>query len=336
MKRDIAIAIGVSDAKPLAYLPGAINGARAFHEWASKLGYVSKLLIDDEDSITVERLRSELTKILTPDGGPIHRLLLYFAGHGLIREAEEGLWLLSDWHKELRAVAVETMKRRLSMYNIQQVAIFADSCRSLPPGIEAADLTPDAVLGRGPYPMVALPEIDKFVAAQDGSETFMVPGDSPEEDRCLFSGLLVEGLWGAQPDAFSKVVKGSITSRSLAAFLKSAVPAQASKYDRTLIPAVSPSFSEGDDIYVEPNSKLSPPIFPKWPSPDVFKTTMGSRGLGVERSALLGKEEIRRAITALETPGEKLIEQIRQHPRLITDPQSPSEQQDAEQTLRSH
>ena len=71
----------------------------------------------------------------------IHRLVFYFAGHGLIREAEGGLWLLSDWYGEQRAVAVEGLKR-LYMHNIQPISIFSDSCRSLPPNMDAADLTP--------------------------------------------------------------------------------------------------------------------------------------------------------------------------------------------------
>ena len=113
-KRNVAVAIGVGSAKPLPYLSGAVNGARAFHDWASKLGYSSKLVIDDQAEVTIKRLSSELTAVLTIDRAPVHRLLIYFPGHGLIREAEEGLWLLSDWHQELRAVAVEGLKRRLS------------------------------------------------------------------------------------------------------------------------------------------------------------------------------------------------------------------------------
>src|SRR5258708_32641050 len=105
MNRDLALAIAVANAKPLPYLSGAINGARAFHDWASKVGYDSRLLTDEEEAVTILRLRSELESMLTPAGGPIHRMVLYFAGHGLIREAEEGLWLLSDRDREQRAVA---------------------------------------------------------------------------------------------------------------------------------------------------------------------------------------------------------------------------------------
>jgi hypothetical protein len=74
--RKVAIAIGVGDAKPLPYLGGAINGARAFHEWASRMGYDSKLVVDENKAVTLERLRSEFESALAPESGPIHRLVV--------------------------------------------------------------------------------------------------------------------------------------------------------------------------------------------------------------------------------------------------------------------
>ncbi len=108
-RRMAALSVGVGDASHLAFLQGAVNGAKAFHEWAKALGYESRLLTDEDSPVTIERLRQELLAIVASGTTPIHRLLLYFAGHGLIREAEEGLWLLSDWHEQLRAIAVEAL-----------------------------------------------------------------------------------------------------------------------------------------------------------------------------------------------------------------------------------
>src|SRR5262245_30929461 len=111
-KRRAVIAIGVADAKPLKYLAGAVNSARGFHEWATALGYESTLVTDEEKPVTMQRLRTEMEALLTRREAPaIHRLIIFFAGHSLIRGAEEGLWLLSDWKRELRAVAVEVLKR---------------------------------------------------------------------------------------------------------------------------------------------------------------------------------------------------------------------------------
>lgn len=268
MTRKVAIVIGIGDAKPLPYLNGAINGARAFHDWASKLGYEAKLIVDEEQPVTLAQLRAEFEEALNSVNGHIHRLVVYFAGHGLIREAEEGLWLLSDWYKELRAVAVESLKRRLYLHDIDQIAIFSDSCRSLPPNLEAADLAADPVLGCGPNRKSRQPAIDKFVAAQDGSSTFTITGASPDEDLCLFSGVLMEALWGTKPDAFSKLLRDKITSRSLGEYLTTEVPKVAKRYNRELTPSVSPTFPEGDDVYYPEDIQVpSAPKLPHWPPP---------------------------------------------------------------------
>ena len=264
-KRMVALAIGVSDARPLPFLSGAINGARAFHEWAQGLGYESRFVTDESVPVTAPRLRHELEGLLVADEPGIHRLLIYFAGHGVIREVEEGLWLLSDWNQELRAVAVEALRRRLYTYRVNQVGFFADACRTLPADIDIADLTPDALLGRGPGPRSAMVAIDKFTAAQDGTRAFMIPGGTPDEDRCLFSGLLLEALWGTRQHAFSALLPGKVTSRSLGTYLQKEVPRLAQRYHLTLVPSVSPTFPENDDIYFGDGPEVTPPAFLPWP-----------------------------------------------------------------------
>ena len=273
--RMVALAIGVSDAPPLPFLGGAVNGARAFHEWAQELGYESRLVTDEPDPVTdeptpvtVRRLRDELEGLLAAGESGIRRLLIYFAGHGVIREVEEGLWLLSDWNRELRAVAVEALKRRLYAYRINQVGFFADACRTLPADIDTADLTRDALLGMGPGPRSATVAIDKFIAAQDGTRAFMIPGRAPDEDRCLFSGVLLEALWGTKRPAFSKLMPGKVTSRSLGAYLQTEVPRLAEHYRLALVPSVSPTFPEGDDVYFGDGPEVTPPGFLPWPPAD--------------------------------------------------------------------
>ncbi len=325
-KRRAALVIGVGDAKPLPYLGGAVNSARLFADWTVALGYESKLVTDEDGPVTIKRLQDALEALLKPATIPIHRLVLYFAGHGLIREAEEGLWLLSDWHSALRAVAAEALRRRLYMYNIRQIAIFADACRSLPRDVDAADLVSDAVLGRGPTRSQTTPEIDKFVAAQDGYASYMIPGSTPEEDRCLFSGVLLEGLWGMKPGAFSTLVRGKITGRSLCAYLQAEVPQVATRYKRTLVPNASSTFAEGDDIYFGDGTPPQPPVFPAWPRPETLEDMGVDAGtpdekFGVRRLRGGG----RRGRRAAERPAGRthdrdvaapaLLEKLRKQPR---------------------
>jgi hypothetical protein len=312
MSREVSLAIGVASASTLPYLGGAINGARTFHEWASTLGYESRLLTDDSGEVTLPRLRQELESLLQPPKMPIHRFVLYFAGHGLIREAEEGLWLLSDWYREQRAIAIEVLKRRLFAHDIQQIAIFADCCRSLPTNMLTADLTADGVLGLGPLRPPKMPAIDKFTAAQDGAAAFMVPGLNPDEDRCLFSGVLMEGLWGMKPEAFSRLLNDKVTSRSLAAFLQDEVPQRAKLYKQSLQPTVSPTFPEDDDIYFYsgPGGPPARPVFAAWPSP----TAIAEAEEKEEEVATVEATDFASFISSTDTP---LVARIRLQERPI-------------------
>lgn len=267
-KRMVAICIGVAGSVPTKYLAGAINGARDFEQWASRQGYETALIVDEPDAVTIGVLRARIESLLRSSPDPIHRIIVYFAGHGLIREIEEGLWLLSDWRDELRAVAVEILKRRLTMYGARQVSIISDACRSLPADIAQADLVPDPVLGAGPKPVDMTVAFDRFIAAQDGAEAFMIPGADPADDRCLFSGVLIEGLWGiaglhAQP--FARLEPDKITSRSLAAYLQAEATARAKDYGLTLVPSVSPTFPDGDDYYFSKDPNTTLPKFAPWP-----------------------------------------------------------------------
>lgn len=268
-KRNVAIAIGVRGADPLPYLPAALNAARDFAEWATALGYDTVLLTDDGDGgLTVDRLKIELHKALGAKAGPIHRLVLYFAGHGLIREVEQGLWLLTDWKQRQEAVSMDKLKRRLARYDIRQVAIISDCCQSLPKDAETTDLDLRGVLNQGPGAERTMPDVDKFVAAQDGKEAYAVPGDTEDKDRCIFSGVLIEGLWGTKPEAFSIEAKDRITSRSLGKYLKKTVPDVAKRYGRKLDPTCIPSFPEGDDVYFISDSGFPRPTLPDWPPPE--------------------------------------------------------------------
>ena len=311
-KRMAALVIGVSDASPLPYLPGAVNGARSFHQWAKALGYDARLVTDDKEPVTAMRMRREFEQLLTADDGGIQRLLIYFAGHGLIREAEQALWLLSDWNRELRAINVEQLRRRLGRYRVKQVAIFADACRSLPADLDTADLTADAVLGRGPEPRMTAMALDKFVAAQDGTETFMIPGPNPEDDRCLFSGVLLEGLWGKKPGAFSQLLRTKVTSRSLGSYLESEVPQVAAIYRYDVLPTVSPTFPEGDDVYFGDVPHVTAPELPDWPPIKAVTLQSAQRAREAARkTGLRVRRRPRRPIASARPLEEELREQTR-------------------------
>jgi hypothetical protein len=270
-KRMVAVVIGVADPScdrtpsDLAYLKAAINSAHSFFEWATAVGYEARLLTDEDQPVTMAKLRATLEESLPPHTPPAHRLVLYFAGHGLLQGVEQALWLLSAWRSEGRAVGVRALQRMLYRYGLAQISIFADACRSLPASMDCVEVTADGVLGIGPEPRVEA-DVDMFVAAQDAAQTYAIPGDAPEQDRCIFSGVLLEGLWGLNPAAFSTKTKvHTITGPSLKTYLKFEVPRIATRYNVELNPSASTSFDENDNIYLESGAEMQPPKFQPWP-----------------------------------------------------------------------
>ena len=255
--RRVCLAIGISDAGGgLDYLGGALNGARGIHAWATALGYESTLLTDQKTPVSVTSV-AEALRALLPHGSVTDRLILYFAGHGLISQGDNGLWLLNGWREEKRGVAVEVLRRRLREFGVTQIAIIADACRKLPQDMDFGDVTQDGVLGSGFTRPTSDPLIDRFTATQDGLAAYMIPGTTPEDDRCIFSGVLLEGLWGQSVNAFSKRDVGKVISSSLADFLRTRVPEVAGKYHLSMSPQVQTGFPELADVYFD---RADPPL----------------------------------------------------------------------------
>jgi hypothetical protein len=256
------LAIGISDAPPLDYLPGAVNGAASIARWAEQAGYRTTLLVDAETPVDIDSVNAALTGLLM-GRGKTERLLIYFAGHGLARDAAEDLWLLSEWFSDQRAVAVGGLKRRLERFGIEQIAIVADACRSLPNDLDTADLTPDNVLGRGPVDP-NLPLVDILKASSKFRAAYMISGPTAEDDRCIFTGVLEEALWGAKAGAFADDRPGVITSGSLAKYLRAEVPVRAREYEVELRPDIVSGFLSPDDVYVGAPAPPAPAL-PSWP-----------------------------------------------------------------------
>ena len=221
----VCLAIGVADAPPLDYLRGAVNGAQAIAAWAKQHGYRTTLLTDEVNPVELADVKTALTSLLAAGAD---RLLLYFAGHGLSSGAADDLWLLSRWDAERRGVSVGALRDRLLRYGINQQILIADACRTLVDA-NTRDVSGDPVLDRGPF-AEKLPQGDLWFAASPARAAWMIPGPTPAESRCIFSGLLAEALAGAHRHAFEgDNPSAGITNFSLANFLEAEVPPLAAR-----------------------------------------------------------------------------------------------------------
>jgi hypothetical protein len=133
----------------------------------------------------------------------------------------------------------------------------------------------------------------------------MFPGSAPDEDRCLFSGVLLEALWGTKQSAFSRLMPGKVTSRSLGTYLQTEVPRLAETYRLTLVPSVSPTFPEDDDVYFGDGPKVAPPVFLPWPRADEL--------ISIESYG--PSDQLRDPLTTPHTADSQLEDQLRMQDR---------------------
>lgn len=295
------LAIGVSSAPGLAYLGGAINAARDIHHWATCSGYESILMIDEDDvataptdvrkgPVTVDTMAAALEDLL-PHGSATDRLVVFFAGHGLIQELGESLWVLNDWQDYRRVVSVKMLRRALTRYGVAQISIMSDACSEIASTATLLGLERRGVLSGGYTTGDDSVPTDSFIAALDGRATYMLPGPTPEEDRCIFSGVLLEGLWGHNASAFSKLAPDLVVSASLAPFLKARAAEIGGSYKLTVKPDPQPGLYEPDNVYFDktrlPNGSYQPR---PWPDPAI-----GIDALGRATAQAIGTKETQSA-----------------------------------------
>jgi predicted secreted acid phosphatase len=96
--KSVAVAIGIAHAGSLPELPGAVNGAKKFCDWAKQQGYEVHLVSDETAEVTVEKLKTLIKDII--DEGETERLVIYFAGHGIQPSYNTAYWLLSRWDND--------------------------------------------------------------------------------------------------------------------------------------------------------------------------------------------------------------------------------------------
>src|ERR1700741_3182523 len=84
---NLCIAIAVSQPQGLDKVPGAIPSARRMIAWAQAQGFDTELITDETEPVTCARLREVFVRKLGQGGQ--QRLIVSFAGHGLIRGGAE-------------------------------------------------------------------------------------------------------------------------------------------------------------------------------------------------------------------------------------------------------
>ena len=250
METKYALVIGIRKSGQLPALDGAIADAKAFAEWASSpsQAYITSIVTDETEPVTVDRLKHEIKKILEED---ISKLLIFYSGHGISAQAGD-YWLLSHYDRDgEEAVNLAQSMRNGRRLGIGQIAIFSDACRS-------SFNTAAYVTGRVIFPVPPGPRLlsryDEFLSTDIGYAAQEVPGEDPTKSYGIFSRCLLTALHGREPEVIeSRSSRKVITSMGLANWLEKAVPLQSGRIPGASVqyPSITTGWHEPNDEYAE-------------------------------------------------------------------------------------
>lgn len=269
----ICLAIGIGRPQGLDPLRGAYAAAQGIGEWGRLNGYRTVTLTDETGPVTVADLCAALLPLLKDTSEELDRVVVSFAGHGVIRDVGEEYWLLSHWNDGTsEAIDVERFKRRLRTYQLKQLSIVGDACRS-PIGRQELDLRGSPILPLGPLTSPLI-QIDTILAAQAGDPGYAVNND------CFLSAVVRHSLWGRFPEAVEDTPAGRVVKTDgLMHSVETNLVALAANYNRNQYPECVGAFRRPqDEVYTYLDKVVAPPL-PPLPRPDAGSSLPSTKGL---------------------------------------------------------
>ncbi|MEM8971835.1 MAG: caspase family protein [Pseudomonadota bacterium] len=240
-KAIIIIAVSQYSGGSFAALPGALTSARRMRAWAEAGGdyqNYTTLYITDEDgeAVTVQRLKEEIIPFL--EENYVDRLIVYFAGHGLVRSAGDQFWLLTDASEDPgEGVHLEVFRRKLISFGFGrhnpslrrgQVCIISDACRNVTS--DSMDFDGNPIVTRIPQHEEQNALFDRFFATSLGEKAFQINAQHGQDPYCLFTEILIEALEGRAQAAIETEhheLSPAVISWKICQFLEDEVPNRA-------------------------------------------------------------------------------------------------------------
>jgi hypothetical protein len=261
------IIIAVSKyADPYPDLPGTITSARRLREWAEQpdedCNYKVLYLADDVfEKIDVQLVREKVREFVKNNF--IDRLVVYFAGHGIVRSAGDQFWLLTDAaDDEQEGIDVEGFRRGLLKCNISnadfagQLCIIGDACRNT--ARDGITFKGHSIL-TSTANMNKLIQLDKFLSTGLGDYSFQINQIGSQSAYCLFSEVMLTALRGEVMEAIdteNHEFKPVVTNHKLADYLEKEVRIRAAAINKKMKPDIDTSIRPPYNFY----KRLKKPI----------------------------------------------------------------------------
>ena len=267
-------------------LPGAITSARRLHEWAEQSDegckYKVLYLADDVfEKIDVQLVREQVRQFV--NNNFIDRLVVYFAGHGIVRSAGDQFWLLTDAANDGReGINVEAFRRGLLKCNIGnadfagQLCIIGDACRNT--GRDAIEFYGDPILTSTANRNKRI-QLDRFLSTGLGDYSFQINKTDSQSAYCLFSEVMLSALQGKVKEAIDTEdhrFKPVVTNHKLAEYLEEEVRNRAAAIGEDMEPDLLTGIRPPHNFY----KRLKEPI------PDVIASSQDRQLAAAIRMAI--------------------------------------------------
>ena len=248
--------------------PRAADGAERFEQWAGSQQFEAFCFTDRAGPLGVSVIKQQIRAITS--SGSYSQMVVYFAGHGILKSWDTEIWLLSDAATDPNeAVNLAGSVSLARQSGIPHVVFISDACRSI-----AADARLAQITGSVVFPILPVtaqrPEIDTFYATLPGDPSYEVSvAQSAANYYGVFTTCLLHGLGGPDQSVCETVdVQNQqvwvVSSRTLKPWLEREVPQS--------LQAVSIALNQVPELRIESQSPKYLALLPTPPprGPVVF------------------------------------------------------------------
>ncbi len=239
-------------------LPGAITSARRLREWAEQsdedCNYNVLYLADDVyEKIDVQLVREKVHDFI--NNNFIDRLVVYFAGHGIVRSPSNQFWLLTNAANDIvEGINVEAFKRGLLKFNIGndnfagQLCIIGDACRNT--GRDAIEFYGHPII-TSRAKMNRRIQLDRFLSTSLGDYSLQINQTDTQSAYCLFSQIMLSALHGQVQEAIETQgeFRPAVTNHKLADYLEKEVRNRAAAIEERMEPDILPGIIPPYNFY---------------------------------------------------------------------------------------
>jgi hypothetical protein len=206
-----AVIIGVNKTGGLPILSAAVSGAKEFKHWAEEQDFETTLLSDEQEPVTLFGIKEVIKKLV--NARTYTQLLVFFAGHGILKGPNDEHWLLSGAPDDPNeAVNVSSSKYLAYNTGIPHIVFISDACRSAPPDPLISSVMGGVIFPNKPV-TTPQPDIDMFYATRPGDAAYEVkdPHTASKNYRGLFTTCMLRGLSGREKAIIKTAKEGTNT-----------------------------------------------------------------------------------------------------------------------------